>query len=114
MTPYMSEAYWNWRTLIPDNLRGNENEPQGSRLDKLKSLMKNQDLSHLHKDQRKDLKRKIFSHSELFVLGPQELGKMNIPPVKLELEDVRPVRVPPYRHPERAKELILNLVNDME
>ena len=100
-------------TMMPDNLRGNEDEPQGSRLDKLKSLMKNQDLSHLHKDQRKDLKRKIFSHSDLFVLGPQELGKINIPPVKLELEDVRPVRVPPYRHPERAKELILNLVNDM-
>ena len=100
-------------TMIPDNLRGNGDESPGSRLERLKCLMKNQDLSHLHKDQRKDLKKKVFGHSDLFVLGPQELGKIAIPPVKLELEDDRPVRVPPYRHPERAKELILNLVDDM-
>ncbi|CAL4168796.1 unnamed protein product, partial [Meganyctiphanes norvegica] len=101
-------------TMLPDNLKGNDSSgTQVNRKDKLKELLKKQDLNHLAKDQRKALKRKIMCHDKLFVLGTQELGKIKIPPVKLELDNMKPVRAPAFRHPERAKEIILNLVEDM-
>ena len=101
-------------TMIPDNLKGTDEDPSTSRVERLKLLIKKQDLSHLDRDQRKQLKRKILAHEELFVLGPSELGRIKIPPVKIHLEDDKPVRSPSFRHPEKAKEIILNLVDDMK
>ena len=34
--------------------------------------------------------------------------------MKLHLENDKPIRSPSYRYPERAKEIILNLVDDMK
>ena len=100
-------------TMIPENLRGSGNGSEVSRQDKVKQLIKTQDWSHLNKDQRKALKGKLVAHNQLFVLGPHELGRIKVPPVKLELDNDKPVRGPSFRHPERAKEIILNLVDDM-
>ena len=102
-------------TMLPDNLRGEGNDKADtSRIDKLKSLLKKQDLSHLNKEQRKALRKTVLAHEELFVLGHTELGRIKIPPVKVHLECSKPVRSPSFRHPERAKEIILNLVQDMK
>ena len=99
--------------MIPDNLRGSGSESDVSRKERIKKLIKTQDWSHLNKEQRKALKGKLINHNQLFVLGPQELGRIKVPPVRIELENNRPVRGPSFRHPERAKEIILNLVDDM-
>ena len=101
-------------TMIPDNLRGKDEASSTSRIERLKLLIKKQDLNHLNREQKKQLKRKILLHDNLFVLGPNELGRIKIPPVKLHLEDEKPVRSPSFRHPEKAKEIILNLVDDMK
>ena len=100
-------------TMIPDNLRGDSDKSDISRQEKIKQLIKNQDWSHLNKEQRKALKGKLIAHNQLFVLGPHELGRIKVQPVKLELENSKPVRGPSFRHPEKAKEIILNLVDDM-
>ena len=73
--------------MLPTNLQSVSNDSQLSRVDKLKALIKNQNLTHLTRDQRKALRRKILQHDQLFVLGEHELGRINITPVKLELEN---------------------------
>ena len=100
-------------TMIPDNIRGDGNNVELSREDRIKQLIKNQDWAHLNKTQRKALRAKLIAHNQLFVLGPHELGCIKIPPVRIELDNNRPTRGPSFRHPEKAKEIILNLVDDM-
>ena len=101
-------------TMLPDNLRGKGDNSDISRIDTLKSLLRKQDLTHLNKDQKRALRKVVLSHDNLFVLSPKELGCIKIPPVQIHMENDKPVRSPSYRHPEKAKEIILNLAADMK
>ncbi len=42
------------------------------------------------------------------------MGKIQDPPVHINLSDPKPVRGPNYRYPERAKSIIADLLIDME
>ncbi len=56
----------------------------------------------------------IYSQDELFILEKEELGLMKVPPVKISVKDPQPSRGPMYRYPEKAKELIADMLDDME
>ena len=89
-------------------------EKEGSREDKLKALLKNLDWKHLTPEQRKELQELILKHPELFILGPSEVGNIQLPPAKINISDPTPVKAPRYRYPPQAQETIQELLNEME
>ncbi len=53
-------------------------------------------------------------HDALFILSENELDKIDAPPVHINVADPTPVRGPTYRYPEKAKEIISQLLQEME
>ncbi len=87
---------------------------KGTRKEKLQSLLAAQNYDHLSSAEKEALFKVILEHDELFVLHPSEIGKIDAPPAKIEVENLSPVREPTYTYPEKAKEIISKLVQDME
>ncbi len=87
---------------------------KGTRKEKLQSLLAAQNYDHLSSAEKEALFKVILEHDELFVLYPSEIGKIDAPPAKIEVENLSPVRGPTYRYPEKAKEIISKLIKDME
>ncbi len=56
----------------------------------------------------------ITKHNEAFIVEKGELGKIQGPPVHINLANPNPVRGPNYRYPEKAKSIIAELLKDME
>ena len=83
------------------------------RVEKLKQLFRKQDWNHLSQEQQKLIDEIILKHNSLFVVDQNELGKIEGPPAELVLKDPRPVKSPLYRYPEKAKELIETIIQDM-
>ena len=100
-----------YNDLLPQS-----DQPQvfGSRKDKLKELINQLDWDYLTDKQKKQLEHLIYNHDELFILGKDELGLLKVPPVKISVADPQPSRGPMYRYPEKAKELIAEMLEDME
>ena len=91
-------------------------QPQvtGNRGERLRELIHQLDWNYLSEDQKKQLETLVSNHDELFILGKDELGLMKVPPVKISVADPQPSRGPLYRYPEKAKEMIAEMLEEME
>ena len=87
---------------------------EGSRQERLKTLIKTQDWRHLNKVQREELTEAVLQNEELFSLDKSELGLINGPLAKINVADPQPSRGPQYRYPEQAKKIIAEMLTDME
>ncbi len=87
---------------------------KGRRTDKLQALLDSLNWEHLDDEQRSALFEVLHKYNSLFILHSSELGIIKAPPAKITVADPRPVRGPMYRYPEKAKELISELIRDME
>ncbi len=96
--------------LLP---HADKSEIEGDREGKIRELLTRQDWSHLTENEREDLLKIITKHNEAFILEKGELGKIQGPPVHINLANPSPVRGPNYRYPEKAKAIIADLVKDM-
>ncbi len=77
-------------------------------------MLDTQNYDHLSAEEKKALFEVIHNYNELYVLHPSEIGKIKAPPVTIAVENSSPVRGPTYRYPEKAKEMISKLIQDME
>ena len=93
---------------------GDAVEGDGTRQERLNILIKDQEWDHLSQSQRTELNDVILHHDQLFILGPQEVGTMDVPPVHINVTDPQPCRGPVYRYPELAKSHIADLLKEME
>ncbi len=100
-----------YNDLLPQNDQPRED---GDRRSKLASLLETADWSHLTEEQQMQLFQIITKHYPLFILEKGELGTIRLPPALLTISDPSSVKGPIYRYPERAKEIIAELLSDME
>lgn len=99
--------------LIPESM--NVDSGQGcTREEKLENLITQQDWSHLDNEQQSQLKNIIMQNQEVFILDKNELGKFKDVQGHINISDSQPVRTPIYRYPEKAKQLIADMLEDME
>ena len=97
--------------LLPQGVDELEGE---SRIDRLQSLINQQSWEHLNQTQRQELEQVLLKHDPLFLLDPTELGKIDVPPVHIQVSDPTPSRGPIYRYPEVAKQQIATMLTEME
>ena len=86
----------------------------GNRMQHLRELFSQHDTPNLTNPQRESLKKVVENHDQLFLLEEGELGTMNTPPSHIHVQDPQPVRGPMYRYPENSKEIIQEMLEDME
>ena len=84
-----------------------------SRKDKLISLFRGLELTHLNNKEIDKLKQVILQNENLFVLDDKDIGLINVPDNHITMLDNIPVRMPLYRHPEKAKEIISKMIQEM-
>lgn len=99
--------------LIPKNDQVRTPE-DSSRPERLAELIKQQKWDHLSKVQEAELEATILENHELFVVDKKELGLMKGPPANIKVADPQPSRGPRFRYPEKAKNLIAEMLQDME
>ncbi len=80
----------------------------------MQSILDSKNWNHLSEDQKQFLFSIIKGHDALFILNENELGKIDVPPVHINVADPTPVRGPTYRYPEKAKGIISQLMQEME
>ena len=85
-----------------------------TRKEKFKKLVSAQDFSHLDRSQRKKLKQILEHHEKLFIVERDDIGTLKVPPQHLYLEDSTPIRGPQYRHPEKARAIIKEMLEEMK
>ena len=85
-----------------------------SRKDRLKEIMKSERWHHLSAVQHRDLQSLLLDHESLFILQPGELGRITGEDVHIEIANKRPAKTRSFRYPEKAKEIIANLLLDMK
>ena len=76
--------------------------------------MAKQDLTHLSSTQQTQLVDTLCNNQAVFILSPNELGKIHDVQADIVVTDPTPVRSPTYRYPEKAKEIISNMLEEME
>ncbi len=86
----------------------------GDRESTIKELLEKKDWSHLTEEERQNLFILVSKHNEAFILEKKELGKIQGPPVLINLSNPNSVRGPNYRYPEKAKAIISDLFKDVE
>ena len=84
-----------------------------SKEDKLLNLFQKLELNHLRKTEVEKLKQVILKNVDLFVLSEKDIGLINLPDNHISMLDKDPVRFPLYRHPEKAKEIITEMIQNM-
>ncbi len=97
--------------LLPHNDCVNQN---GTRVQRLEKLIKGQNWQHLTKAEQAELEHLILENDPLFILDEKELGLISGPPAHIKVSDPQPSRGPRYRYPEQAKDLISDMLQDME
>ncbi len=104
------------RIIIENDLLPHADQPgvEGDREGKIRELLDKQNWSHLTEEDRQNLFTLITKHHGAFILEKGELGKIQGPPVHINLANPNPVRGPNYRYPEKAKAIIADLLKDME
>ena len=85
-----------------------------SRETQLKNLVAKQDLTHLSSTQQTQLVDSLCNNQAVFILLPNELGKIHDVQANIVVTDPTPVRSPTYRYPEKAKEIISSMLEEME
>ncbi len=73
------------------------------RVTKLQSILDSNYWSHLTETQKQSLFTVIQNNNALFILSDNELGKLNAPPVYINVADPTPVKGSTYSYPEKAK-----------
>ncbi len=103
-------------TIIENDLLPHADQPgvEGDREEKIGELLDKQNWSHLTEEDHQNLFTLITKHHEAFILEKGELGKIQGPPVHINLANPNPLRGPNYRYPEKAKAIIADLLKDME
>ena len=91
-----------------------EREPGETRREQLSRIIEHQEWSHLNPTQREVLRSLVLSHEQLFVLSSAELGALKGAPVHINVENKTPCRTPQYRYPENAKQIISNMLGEMQ
>ncbi len=101
---------------IKNELIPHSNHPRvsGERVTKSQSILDAKDWNHLSEEQKQALFQVIKDHDSLFMLTEKEIGKTETPPVHINVAHPTPVRGPKYRYPEKAKEIIAKLVQELE
>ncbi len=100
--------------MIPqsdDPLKGN------TRQEKLQTLLKQTtetSWNHLDPEERQHLFKLIHKHHLLFILEDKDLGLMQTSPAHIQVADYTPCRNVLYRYPEKAKEIIKQMIEDMQ
>ncbi len=61
-----------------------------------------------------ELETLILDNNPLFILSEKELGIISGPPEHIRISDPQPCRGPRYRYPEQAKQIIADMLKDME
>ncbi len=85
-----------------------------SRKEKLRTLLAQKDWSHLSEEQRQAVEELVEKHDDLFIVERGELGLINQEPAHILVENTTPCRAPVYRYPEKAKETIKEILEDLE
>ena len=89
------------------------NEEGLSRREKLVRLINQLDLSNINSKSKVKLENLITKHENLFILDKTEMGLIKVPDNHIELVDNTPIRMPLYRHPEKAKDIIQAMIQEM-
>ncbi len=76
---------------------------KGSRKEKLQTLIKQKDWTHLNEEQKVSVIELIKQYSNLFIVEKGELGLIQQAPAHILVKDPTPCRSPIYRYPEKAK-----------
>lgn len=98
--------------MLPDIL--DKESKDLPRIEKLKGLIKKQDFNHLTREQRGQLRQLLLNYEQMFILDSTDIGTIKIPPQEIPLADPTPVRGPQYRHPDKAREIIHQMLAEMK
>ncbi len=85
-----------------------------TRQDKLQTILNRTDWSHLTPPQTQKLFNLIHQHQQLFMLEKHEVGLLKTEPAHIHVSDRTPVRSPIYRYTEKAKQLINEIIVNLE
>ena len=99
--------------LLPESVELNHDH-EHTRESKIKKLISQQDWSHLTADQQKQLGRMLCENHSVFIREKNEMGKFHDVQAHINVTDPNPVRSPTYRYPEKAKEIISSMLEEME
>ncbi len=97
--------------LLPQNESTSE---KGTRVKRLRELIKQQSWGHLTPSQGTELEAIILENDPLFTLSEKELGLSSVPPEHIRVSDPQPCRGPRYRYPEQAMQIIADVLKDIE
>ncbi|KAK3883664.1 hypothetical protein Pcinc_012043 [Petrolisthes cinctipes] len=89
-------------------------EGAGTRREKLERLIQEQDWDPLSDEQRQALSSLVLENEALFIVNQQELGTLQGRPVNIKVADPQPCRTSLYRYPEKAKQIISQMLDEME
>ncbi len=87
---------------------------QGTPVQRLDEIISQLNLEHLSQRERQELGNVTRRHDALFILDKHELGLISDDPVNIKVRDPQPSRSPMYRYLEQAKEIIAEMLLDME
>ncbi len=87
---------------------------QGTQAQRLDEIIGQLNLEHLSQRERQEFSNVIRRHDALFILDKHELGLISGDPVNIKVKDSQPSRSPINRYPEQAKEVIVEMLLDME
>ena len=90
-----------------------DSSPNLSKVDKLKELVGRLELNHLSAPEKQGLEKTLLENVDLFILDDLDMGHIKVPDSHITMTDNHPVRMPLYRHPERAKEIIAEMIENM-
>ncbi len=97
--------------LLPQNGKISE---KGTRAQCLRKLIKQQSWGHLTSSERAELETLVLDNDPLFILSKKELGLISGPPEQIRVFDPQHCRGPRYRYTEQAKQIIADMLKDME
>ncbi len=97
--------------LLPQN---DKTSKKGARTQCLHELIKQQSWGHLALNERAELETLILENDHLFILSEEELGLISGPPEHIRVSNPQPCRGPRYRYPEKVKQIIADMLKDME
>ncbi len=97
--------------LLPQN---DQTSGKGTRTQCLRELIKQQSWGHLTPSKSAELEMLILENDPLFILNENELGLISGPPEHIRVSDPQPCRGSRYRYPEKAKQIIADMLKDME
>ncbi len=95
----------------PDN---DEVGGSASRRKKLQQLLDQKDWSHSNQEQREQLENLVMEYEELFIVEKGELVLIQQPPAHIQVDDPTPCRSHIYRYPEKAKDIIASILEELE